>query len=65
MVCSGMVRNIYWRFITDVAGQATLGCLTLEEGSDRLSHNVGDKVVMYAGLNPRRAMISYIRAAET
>jgi len=64
MVSSGILRSIYWRFITDVAVQHTLDCLTLEEASDRLSHNVGDEVAVYVGLNPRRAMISYIRLAE-
>ena len=61
---SGILRSIYWRLITDVAGQPTFDYLTLEEESDSLSHNVGDELTMYAGLNPRRAMISYIRAAE-
>ena len=59
MVSSGILRSIYWWFITDVSAQPTLDCLTLEEGTDRLSRNVGDELAMYVGLNSRKAMTSY------
>jgi len=65
MVPSGILRSIYWWFITDVSGQPNLDCLTLEEGTDRLSRNVGDKVAMHAGLNPRRAIISYVQRRKS
>jgi hypothetical protein len=61
VLSSGILPNIYCWFIADVSEQPTLDCLALEEGTVRLSRNVGDKLAMYVGLNPRRVIISYIR----
>jgi hypothetical protein len=35
-----------------------LDCLTLEDGTNSLSRNVGKKLPFYAAQNPRRAQIS-------
>ena len=50
--------------ISDVVGQSTLDCLTLEGVAERLSRNVFGELAMYVGLNPGRAMISYVTAEE-
>jgi hypothetical protein len=34
-------------------------CLTLEDGADRLSQNVGKKLPLYAAWNPQRVQISF------
>jgi len=46
-----MVHTVKFRL------QILRNCLTLEDGMDRLSRNVGNKLPIYAAQNPRTAQI--------
>jgi hypothetical protein len=57
---SRLLRNVYWKFLTDVSEQhigpifkgqeiqEDLDFLTLEDGTDTLSWNVGKELPLYA-----------------
>jgi len=59
MRSSGILRSVYWYFLTSFSEQLIslaskdqeiheeLGFLTLEYGTDRLSRNVGKKLPLY------------------
>jgi hypothetical protein len=47
----GIVLSVEWQFITDVSGQPIVPFFkdkTLEDGTDRLSRNVGNNLPFYA-----------------
>jgi hypothetical protein len=42
-----------------VQEEQLLDCLALEDGTDKLSRNVGNKIPFHAAQNPKRAQISF------
>jgi hypothetical protein len=62
-----ILRSVQWEFTADVSGQHTgsifnghavfLNYLTVEDGTDRLSRNVGKKLPFCFAQNPKRAQI--------
>jgi hypothetical protein len=49
-----LLRNEYWYFLTDTSGKfigpifKSLGFLTIEDGTDKLSRNVGKELPLLA-----------------
>jgi hypothetical protein len=66
-----VLRIVYWQFLTDVSGQRfgpifksqelheDLDFLTREDGTGRLSRNVGKELSLYPVKYPRRAQVSF------
>jgi len=47
---SGILRSAWWQFLIDVSDQEIQNCVTLEDGTNRLSRNVGKELPAHAAL---------------
>jgi len=51
---SGILRSVWWNFLTDVSAQPIDPMLILEDGTDILSRNVGWELLIYKSLKLSR-----------